>query len=317
MTNQSVQSQKAPIGLNLKFRQKPPESFTAAVDHLLEMGSTVAEIPYRFPFEGAQRRISELSGRATRLVRDQVERFERVSFHGPIGNMFLTNIEVQQAVINSLRQAIAEAALIGAQNIALHIEPTFPNLVFGEGEMKRTADILHDLAELASCYGVRLGLETEYPYTLDTFIGLIDAVDHPSFGATLDVGHLYDRRVPFHTYIERDVLRSPDGPRVYNELLHKLTSALLSRGKLFHAHIHQHRQDALGDPWPYGSCDHWDLTQGFIDLPAFFRLLRQSDYQGILICELARGKQGPRAGSITDEEKAQSLALAKKWWLEA
>ncbi len=305
------------IGLNLTFGSHPLASFSTAIDRLLVLGSMVAEIPYRFPYEGVSYRISELSGRATRLVKEQIGRLACVSLHGPLGNTLLTNQEIGQAVVRSLRQAIQEAHFIGARSLALHIEPIFPNLELSDSQRRRSAEILRDLAEYAACYAVRLGLETEYPYTLADFIALIDEVDHPSFGATLDVGHLFDRRVPHHTYIDRDLLRSVDGPQAYNTLLQELALALLRRDKLFHVHLHQQRQEALGDAWPYGTCDHWALDNGFIDIPAFFRLLRQGGYNEMIVCELARGKNGPQAGSITDEEKSSSLALARQWWAEA
>lgn len=304
----------APIGLNLTSPGNQLESFAAIVDHFQSLGSDVAEVPYRYCFTDQWHRILELSGHDICMVREQVRRFDRVSFHGPIGNVLMTNPDVQRATLQSLRQTIQEAALIGAEVMALHIEPLFPNLEFNEGQLKRTAELLRELTEFASCYNVRVGLETEYPNTIETFLALIDTVDHPNFGATLDVGHLFDRRVPYHTYINRDLLRSEDGPHAYNAMLQGLANELIKRGKLFHMHIHQQRQEALSDQWPWATCDHWTLDQGFIDIPALFRLLRQADYQGIIICELARGKS---AKAITDQEKKASLAIAKKWWLEA
>jgi len=308
----------APVGITVKFRQKPPEPLSVAIDRVFSLGGSIAEVSYRFPFQGGHRRISELSGRETREVIEQFGRLERVSFHGPIGNIFLTNVEVREAVTHSLRLGVQEAALIGAGVMVLHLEPIFPNLEFRETELKRTAELLRDLAEYGACYGVKIGLETEYPYTVRDYLALIDEVAHPYFGATLDVGHLWDRRVPYHSYISREELAGAGGIAAYNALLLELAAALLSRGKLFHTHLHQHRLEAaLAEDWPYGSCDHWALEEGIIDIPAYFRLLRRHGYSGLAICELSRGKGGPQVGSITDEEIAASLALAKKWWLEA
>jgi sugar phosphate isomerase/epimerase len=58
------------------------------------------------------------------------------------------------------------------------------------------------------------------------------------------------------------------------------------------------------------------LDKGFIDIPAFFGQLRKGGYNGLIICELARGQNG-QAGSVTDEEKSTSLTLAHKWWVDA
>ncbi|HHT27707.1 MAG TPA: TIM barrel protein [Firmicutes bacterium] len=305
----------SPVGLTLAM--KPQESFAETVGRYLSMDSRVVEIPYRLPFAGTSCRLSDLSGRALRQIKAQTARFDRLSFHAPLGNTLLTNPEIQRAILTSLRQAVQEAALIGAQAIALHIEPMYPNLAFSEHILYKSAEILRDLAEYAACYGVQLGLETEYPYTLTDFLGLIDAVDHTHFGATVDVGHLYDRRVPHHTYIDRDLLRSAAGPAAYNSLLQELTAALLQRDKLFHVHIHQQRVEALGDDWTYSPSDHFTLDKGFIAIPRFLQQLRHGGYGGIIICEVVRGNNYPQEPVITDAEKLASLRLAQKWWNEA
>jgi L-ribulose-5-phosphate 3-epimerase len=115
------------------------------------------------------------------------------------------------------------------------------------------------LAEYAKPQGVRLAFEPEpgmFIQTGDEFQRLLDAVNHPLFGLTLDVGHVHclqDGAIADHIY------RWPD--------------------RLWNIHIEDMRP---------GVHEHLPFGEGTIDFPPIFAALRDIGYAGGVHVELAR-----------------------------
>lgn len=123
----------------------------------------------------------------------------------------------------------------------------------------RLVEGCRDLAEHAARQAVRLAFEPEpgmFIQTGDEFQRLLDAVNHPLFGLTLDVGHVHclqDGTIADH------VRRWPD--------------------RLWNIHIEDMRPDVH---------EHLPFGEGTIDFAPVFRALHDVGYSGGVHVELAR-----------------------------
>jgi len=123
----------------------------------------------------------------------------------------------------------------------------------------RLTDGCRGLVEYAERQSVRLAFEPEpgmFLQTGDEFQRLLEAVDHPSFGLTLDVGHVHclqDGSIAEH------IRRWPD--------------------RLWNIHI-EDMQPGVHEHLPFG--------EGSIDFPAVFTALREIGYTGGVHVELSR-----------------------------
>jgi len=115
------------------------------------------------------------------------------------------------------------------------------------------------LCETANRHGVRLAFEPEPGMLIDTmdrFARLFDAVAHPRFGLTLDVGHLHCQgEFPIETHIER-----------WADVLWNIHIEDMVRG------VHDHRM----------------FGEGEMDFPPIFAALNRIGYAGGLHVELSR-----------------------------
>lgn len=115
------------------------------------------------------------------------------------------------------------------------------------------------LCDEAERFGVRLAFEPEpgmFIDTMDRYERLFDAVAHPLFGLTLDVGHLHCQgELPVAPHIER------------------------WRDRLWNVHIEDMRA---------GVHDHLMFGAGEMDFPPIFQALRDAEYAGGLHVELSR-----------------------------
>jgi sugar phosphate isomerase/epimerase len=129
-------------------------------------------------------------------------------------------------------------------------------------------DLYRRLAEFAEPGNVRIGIETGWPRP-EQLVDLVEAVDHPRVGITVDVGHLIYTLTP----TQRD---DPRAPLIYNELLiaHVRTAAPW----LIHVHVH----DVCYHDWR----DHVALGDGIIDWPCLISVLEDAHYKGLLSLEL-------------------------------
>jgi len=132
---------------------------------------------------------------------------------------------------------------------------------------------LRALGDEARHAGVAIGVENvAYPADPDEHAGLLEAVDHPAVGATLDVGHVA-------LWLKRDGIPAaagPDGPARYNERLLALIDRLGRR--IVNVHVHDVRAADLRD--------HRAVGRGIIDVPAVIARLRALAYPGLLELEL-------------------------------
>jgi L-ribulose-5-phosphate 3-epimerase len=123
----------------------------------------------------------------------------------------------------------------------------------------RLRDELLSLLDFADRHGVRLAFEPEPGMFIDTmakYERLFNAIDHPRFGLTLDVGHLHCLgEHPISAHIER------------------------WKDVLWNVHIEDMRR---------GVHDHLMFGEGEMDFPPIIEALRRAGYNGGVHVELSR-----------------------------
>ena len=125
--------------------------------------------------------------------------------------------------------------------------------------MDRLADGCKRLSDIAATKNIRLAFEPEpgmFIDTMDKFAELHDRVNHPSFGLTLDIGHLQClNEMPTRPHIQK------------------------WKHKLWNIHIEDMKT---------GVHDHLKFGDGEIDFAEVFASLHEIQYTGFLSVELSR-----------------------------
>lgn len=165
------------------------------------------------------------------------------------------------------RPWIDAAAAVGAKVVTIHEKPGVP--------IAEQVTRLRAAGDYAKKLGVRIGLENlRGPYA--DFISLAKAVKHPAVGVTVDTGHI--------AYL--DEVKSIDdfGRRMaaYNDYLEKMLRAV--RAELCHMHVHNVRPGR-------GFIDHYADIKGPLDVPRLFRVLKELDYDGMVVLEVHRSTE--------------------------
>ena len=167
--------------------------------------------------------------------------------------------------IEFLRHAIDMAARLGSDCVSLW-SGTLDSGVSREEGMSRLVESLPLVPDYADRRGVPIGFEPEPGMlidTMDSFADLIERVESPRLGLTLDIGHLHCLGEP----IEENILRWSN--------------------RLVNVHIEDMR---------FGEHEHLMFGEGEIDFPPVLAALRKIDYAGGVHVELSRhGHMGPEA----------------------
>ncbi len=251
----------------------PGTDLFALIDAGRQMGFTAVEL---LAFDGYRHRMGPLAGfywdRMTaaerRELRRRLEPFERVALHAPFIdlNPIAPNPAIRGASVGQLEWTIKAAAALGAEVVTTHAAniASFP----WDDVRGRLVDLYRWLGDLAEAAGARVTVETGWPPPAQ-LAELVQAIDHPAVGVTVDVGHLISALSP-------NARSSPDGPQIYNDMLAEHVAAVAP--KLFHLHIH----DVRFPEWR----DHARLGSGIIDFRRLLGQLEQIGYQGLISFEL-------------------------------
>jgi sugar phosphate isomerase/epimerase len=125
--------------------------------------------------------------------------------------------------------------------------------------MTRLVDGLREVLDDAAGQGITIGFEPEPGMLIDSMVryeDLLQQIDAPNFGLTLDIGHLHcQRETPIADYVRRFA------PRLVNVHLDDMRAG-----------VHEHLM----------------FGQGEIDFPPVLRALAEVGYQGGLYVELSR-----------------------------
>jgi sugar phosphate isomerase/epimerase len=198
--------------------------------------------------------------------------FARGAIHAPVADLPLvsSNPYVEREAMRQMHVSIAAAGVLDLEVVTVH--PTRPNSNFLPKDqiIDRLVTNLRALGDKAQQHGTRIGVENlYYPATADEHARLLELIDHPAVGATIDTGHI-------HNWFQRDgVVQLPehDGAVWFNARLLELIDRLGER--IFHLHV-----DDIALPRMYDQ--HLPAGRGMIDFEAVVRHLRHWGFTGLL-----------------------------------
>ena len=185
--------------------------------------------------------------------------------------MISTNKYVEQEAIRQITWSIQAASELNLEIVTVHAAR--PNRMPHDEVLSHAVSNLRVLGDEAEKHGVRIGLENViYPSDPDEYVELLDAIDHPAVGATLDIGHIA-------FWLKRDGiahLEGPTGAAFYNDCLARMIDQLGNR--IIHLHIHDIRLPDIRD--------HRAVGRGIIDFGMLIQRLRALGFNGMLEFEL-------------------------------
>ncbi len=225
--------------------------------------------------------LADWSEEEKRQVKRSIKRFKHRSVHLPFGGLVVVSSdkELQARSRRIMEGALETAAFLEVEFAVIHCIP--PRGVPREKAWPELIDLYRKWGDRAGQLGFRLGVETGYPGSVETFVQFVQDLDHPHIGATIDVGHQINYP-EFRRQFGKKIPNSPDAYRAYNDVIHLLIDRLGE--KLWHFHIH----DIDPTVWR----EHKPLVHGVIDYPRLFAKLAQTGFSGLLVFEI-NGRYAP------------------------
>jgi sugar phosphate isomerase/epimerase len=216
---------------------------------------------------------NELDNDERQKLKKSLSPFNAGAVHAPFQDLPLvsTNKYVEQEAIRQIVWSIQAASELNLEIVTVHASR--PNRMPEAEVLSRAVNNLRILGDEAQKYGVRIGLENViYPTDPDEYVELLDAIDHPAVGATLDTGHIA-------FWLKRDGithLEGPTGAAFYNDCLARMIDQLGQR--IIHLHVHDIRLPDVRD--------HRAVGRGIIDFGMLVQRLRALEFEGMLEFEL-------------------------------
>jgi len=218
--------------------------------------------------------------------------FKHLSCHAPFFNtpLFVCNKGIRKEVIKQMKESIDTAAFINSSTVTLHANEKSP-FIEKKKLFAEMVDTFKYLGDYAAKKNVKIGLETGfYPRSVDEYIDLVNTINHPYVGSTLDVGHMF-------YYIDSDKRVTASGQKLFIKFLQMITENLAE--KIFNIHVHNIREA----DW----VDHRSISEGFIDFKWFFRLLKQIEYNYLLILEFSGTLEDTKIWSLDSKRILEHL----------
>jgi sugar phosphate isomerase/epimerase len=216
-------------------------------------------------------RFDALGDGEKKRLREALRPFRQVTTHLPYTglNWMSGDREAREKAVRTVDIALEGSAYFGATMAVLHPQP-LENWRSREGEYM---DAIRRWGERGKALGVRIGVETGFPQSVDEFVGLVNGLGHSHIGATIDVGH-QGRYKDLQVRAEDRAL--PASVKAYNDT----TAAIIERlgRKVFHVHVH----DIDPETW----VEHKPMVHGFVDYPRLLGKLEEAGYRGCLVLEI-------------------------------
>jgi len=216
---------------------------------------------------------NELDTSGRQKLKQSLSPFRAGAVHAPFQDLPLvsTNKYVEQEAIRQITWSIQAASELNLEIVTVHAAR--PARMPDEEVLAHAVANFRILGDEAQKLGVRIGLENViYPTDPEEYVELLDAIDHPAVGATLDIGHIC-------FWLKRDGitrLEGPTGAAFYNNCLAHIVDQLGKR--IIHLHVHDIRLPDISD--------HRAVGRGIIDFRMLIQRLRDLDFNGMLEFEL-------------------------------
>lgn len=203
------------------------------------------------------------------------QRFARAVIHAPFRDVPLVseNPYIEREAHRQLHAAIEAAGALNLEIVTVHAAQPLAGLS-QEEHRERIVAALQMLGDAAAQAGTRIGLENwRYPCEPDEHVRILEEVDHPAVGATLDVGHIV------YWYQRDGILSLPDptDQAEYHQRLYRFIDGLGPR--IWHVHMHDVRAADLAD--------HRGVGRGFLNIEGIIERLARQRFDGVILFEIA------------------------------
>lgn len=200
--------------------------------------------------------------------------FQRGVIHAPFVDTPLVspNPHIEREAHRQILMSIRAAGALGLEAVTVHAGLPAKNMSMDEFR-RRLVLVLQSLGNAAAAANTKVTLENwRYPYDPDEHLRILELVDHPHVGATLDIGHIaywfqHEGVSGLHTQADLDE---------YHRRLYQFIERL---GRHI-AHIHMHDVRAAD------LADHRGLGRGFLDIENILAALDQIAFDGVILFEL-------------------------------
>lgn len=254
-------------------------TLTDALQRIRQLGFSTIEI---IAYTGARHSVGEIPGfdfyKASASERELVYKatrsFRHISAHMPFqGLQILSSTkEVRDSGIAQIKRGMDGLAFLKGQLAVVHVGAPDKGTTYKE-VWTQAIDTFRYLGDYAARLGLQLGIETMQPNSVSEYTGLIQEINHPSVGATIDTGHI---RGAVDIGLPADRRDSAEGRQKFNDVLCKIVELLGEKV------LHFHLTDVKGPEWR----DHHTVGTGIVDFPRLFGLIKKQGLKSLLIFEL-------------------------------
>lgn len=200
--------------------------------------------------------------------------FARGVIHAPFVDIHMvsTNSYIQAESLRQLYQAIRAAGELELETVTVHAPLPIQSLTHADFR-RRLVLTLRELGRAAHSAGTRIGLENwRYPFTPEEHLSILEEVDHPAVGATLDLGHI----AYWYKHEGTTGLHNSGTIAQYQARLMAFIEQL--GAYIIHVHVHDVRASDLQD--------HRTVGSGIINYAAVLDGLARHGFDGLMLFEL-------------------------------
>jgi sugar phosphate isomerase/epimerase len=216
----------------------------------------------------------ELDGASQDAVQTTRRAFQRGVIHAPFIDTPLvsSNPYIEREAHRQIVMSVRAAGALALESVTVHAGLPAKGMSFDEFR-NRVVRVLQFLGDAAAAAHTRIGLENwRYPYDPAEHLRILEMVDHPNVGATLDVGHIA------YWFQHEGVMGLQSAAEIeeYHRRLYGFIEAL--GPQIVHVHMHDIRAADL--------VDHRAIGRGFLDVEGVLAALQRVNFDGVILFEL-------------------------------
>lgn len=219
------------------------------------------------------------------------EQFSRAVIHAPYVDLPLVSVNplIERESVRQILASVRAAGALNLETVTLHTG-LHHHSVDRQEFLHRLVAPLRELGDAAADHGTRICVENwRFPADPDEHAGLLEAVDHPAVGATVDLGHIA-------YWYQRDGITSLKDQVAFEEYNSRLLRLIDRLGdRIWHIHAH----DVLPDPLS----DHNPAGMGIIDYEAVMEHLDRIGFDGLFMLEIRAGDADYEAALLSSRDR--------------
>lgn len=241
----------------------------------------------------------ELDAATQASVRAVRGEFARGVIHAPFVDVPLVspNPYIEREAHRQIVMAVSAAHALGLEAVTVHAG--LPAKYMTRDEFRnRLVEVLQWLGDAAAEANTKIGLENwRYPYAPEEHLRILEMVNHPNVGATLDVGH-----IAYWFQAEGVMgLHTPADLAEYHRRLYHFIDTIGAH--IVHVHMHDVRASDLAD--------HRGVGRGFLNIEQVVAALHQVAFDGVILFEIAEPDFATAAAESVQRLQAALGALAQ------